>query len=164
MDFKFNTGDDIFTCTQCGECCRGFGGTYVSKEDIHRISRFIGCDPAEFIPRYCDMSGSRPVLTLADDGKCIFFDKLCTIHAVKPYMCRAWPFIKTLVQHPENWEAMAGSCPGMVKGGGSRTGYPAHCRRGSQKIKCHLSHVGLNPAQKHRWIVYPTRQQRRICM
>ncbi len=31
-------------------------------------------------------------------------------------MCRAWPFIRTLVNHPENWEAMAGSCPGMVKG------------------------------------------------
>ncbi len=116
MDFKPNTGDDIFSCTQCGECCRGFGGTYVTQEDIHRISRFISCDPAEFISRYCDMSGSRPVLTLADDGKCIFFDKLCTIHAVKPYMCRAWPFIKNLLNHPENWDAMAGSCPGMVKG------------------------------------------------
>jgi len=62
------------------------------------------------------MSGSRPVLSLGEEGNCIFFDELCTIHAVKPYMCRAWPFIQTLVDHPENWEAMAGSCPGMKKG------------------------------------------------
>jgi len=115
VDCKFNTGDDIFECTQCGECCRGFGGTYVTPEDIKRISQFIKCDPGTFIPRFCDMSGSRPVLTLGQEGKCIFFDKLCTIHAVKPYMCRAWPFIQTLVDHPENWEAMAGSCPGMKK-------------------------------------------------
>ena len=116
MDCKFNTGDDIFECTQCGECCRGFGGTYVTPEDIEQISRFIKCDPDTFVSRFCDMSGSRPVLTLGEEGKCIFFDELCTIHAVKPYMCRAWPFIQTLVDHPENWEAMAGSCPGMKKG------------------------------------------------
>ncbi len=116
MDCKFNTGDDIFECTQCGECCRGFGGTYVTSEDIERISRFIQCDPDTFVPRFCDMSGSRPVLTLGKKGKCIFFDELCTIHEVKPYMCRAWPFIQALVDHPENWEAMAGSCPGMKKG------------------------------------------------
>ena len=116
MDCKFNTGDDIFKCTQCGECCRGFGGTYVTPEDIKRISRFIKCDPDTFIGRFCDMSGSRPVLTLGPEGKCIFFDELCTIHAVKPYMCRAWPFIQALVEHPENWEAMAGSCSGMLKG------------------------------------------------
>jgi len=116
VDCKFNTGDDIFECTQCGECCRGFGGTYVTPEDIERISRFIKCDPDTFVLRFCDMSGSRPVLSLGEEGKCVFFDELCTIHAVKPYMCRAWPFIQTLVDHPENWEAMAGSCPGMRKG------------------------------------------------
>ena len=116
MTYKFETGDDIFTCTQCGVCCQGFGGTYITPEDIQRISRFIGCPPDTFIPRFCDMSGSRPVLTLSSEGTCIFFDGLCTIHPVKPYMCRAWPFIKTLVHHPENWEAMAGSCEGMKKG------------------------------------------------
>jgi hypothetical protein len=31
-------------------------------------------------------------------------------------MCRAWPFIKALINHPENWDIMANSCPGMKKG------------------------------------------------
>ncbi|MCP4719352.1 MAG: YkgJ family cysteine cluster protein, partial [Desulfobacteraceae bacterium] len=46
-----------------------------------------------------------------------FFDKekQCTIHPVKPYMCRAWPYIKTIIKNPENWNAMAGACPGMKK-------------------------------------------------
>jgi hypothetical protein len=31
-------------------------------------------------------------------------------------MCRAWPFIQTIIKNPENWDAMAGACPGMKKG------------------------------------------------
>ena len=30
-------------------------------------------------------------------------------------MCKAWPFIQTVIDHPENWDIMAGSCPGMKK-------------------------------------------------
>lgn len=119
MDSEYRTPEDIFTCTLCGECCRGYGGTYVTPGDIQRISRFIGCDPERFVSRFCNMSGSRPVLGLGEDGRCIFFDRLCTIHPVKPRMCRAWPFIQAVADHPENWEAMAGSCPGM------KTGVPA---------------------------------------
>ena len=112
------TAQDIFDCQLCGQCCRGFGGTYVDETDIKKICEYIQADPATFVETYCDMSGSRPVLTLGQDGCCIFFDpeKQCTIHPVKPYMCRAWPFIKALINHPENWDIMANSCPGMKKG------------------------------------------------
>lgn len=117
MDSEYKTGDDIFTCQQCGECCKGFGGTYVTQQDIINISSYIDFDPDKFIARYCDASGSRCVLTLGEDGCCIFFDKKkqCTIHPVKPYMCKAWPFIQTIIKHPENWEAMSNSCPGIKK-------------------------------------------------
>ncbi len=117
MDAEYQTGNDIFQCRLCGECCRGFGGTYVSKDDIKAIARFIKTDPDTFIKEYCDMAGSRPVLTLGKDGRCVFFDQneQCTIHPVKPYMCRAWPFIRTIIKNPENWNAMASACPGMKK-------------------------------------------------
>ncbi|MBU1340915.1 MAG: YkgJ family cysteine cluster protein [Proteobacteria bacterium] len=117
MDSEINAGDDIFECRQCGDCCNGFGGTYVTEKDILNISAHIKFDPKQFIARYCDMSGSRHVLTLGKDGCCIFFDKekQCTIHAVKPYMCKAWPFIQAVIEHPENWNAMSNSCPGMKK-------------------------------------------------
>ncbi|MFH1153366.1 MAG: YkgJ family cysteine cluster protein [Pseudomonadota bacterium] len=113
---EYRTCDDIFTCTQCGQCCSGFGGTYVTEADIGRIAEFIKTDSDTFVTRFCQMSGSRPLLVQKQDGFCIFFDKLCTIHPVKPYMCRAWPFIRTIVKNPENWDAMAGSCPGMKPG------------------------------------------------
>ncbi len=118
MDSKELTTRDIFDCKMCGQCCNGFGGTYIDSDDIQKIAAFINADPANFVEKYCDMSGSRPVLTLAENGCCIFFDteKQCTIHPVKPYMCRAWPFIKTIIKNPENWDIMANSCPGIKKG------------------------------------------------
>lgn len=117
MDSKNLKGEDIFKCLECGACCKGFGGTYVSNNDINRISEFINCEPETFIDQYCVMSGSKYVLSQGKDENCIFFDKekQCTIHPVKPYMCKAWPFLKTILSNPENWDAMAGSCPGMQK-------------------------------------------------
>jgi uncharacterized protein len=110
-------GADIFNCIQCGECCKGFGGTYVSSLDIIRISAYINCNPEYFMKKYCEKSSAKLVLACGNDGYCIFFEKKrqCTIHPVKPYMCKAWPFIKTVLRHPENWNIMAGSCHGMKK-------------------------------------------------
>ncbi len=117
MASEFETGDDIFTCRQCGECCKGFGGTYVTDRDIGRIAAYIHCDVDRFADRHCQKSGSRLVLACGLDGWCVFYDpdRQCTIHPVKPYMCRAWPFIRAVIRYPENWNAMAGSCPGIKK-------------------------------------------------
>ncbi len=117
MGSEFNTGNDIFQCRQCGECCTGFGGTYVTEQDIKNIADYINVETEKFISKFCDMSGTRHVLSQGENEKCIFFDmeKQCTIHPVKPYMCRAWPFIQAIVKHPENWNTMANSCPGMKK-------------------------------------------------
>lgn len=117
MSTPYKTADDIFICQQCGQCCKGYGGTYVSLDHINTIAGFIGVTPEAFIQQYCDQSGERYVLTRGKDGFCIFFDheKQCTIHGVKPYMCRAWPFIQSVIDFPENWNIMAGACPGMKK-------------------------------------------------
>ena len=117
MDSKYNIADDIFECQQCGDCCKGYGGTYVDHNNIIKIAEYINFDPEKFIDKYCDKSGSKQVITLGKDGYCIFFDKIkqCAIHEVKPYMCRAWPFIQSVIDYPENWNIMANSCPGMKK-------------------------------------------------
>ncbi len=102
-----------FECRCCGDCCRGFGGTYVSEADMARIAAFIGVDAADFRQRFCQPSGRRWVLTQAASGYCVFWDRLCTIHPVKPRMCRQWPFIRPVLRDPQNWRSMAASCPGM---------------------------------------------------
>ena len=64
MGSDYGTGDDIFICRKCGQCCKGFGGTYVTDKDIINISKYINFDPKKFKDKYCDTSGSRYVLTL----------------------------------------------------------------------------------------------------
>ena len=118
MPFKSVGPDDLFHCQKCGDCCKGYGGTYVTSKDISAISSYIGVDENEFVKIYCKMSGNRPVLSQKDDGFCEFFDDLCTIHPVKPKMCKAWPFIKPVLKDIKNWHIMAGLCPGM------RTDFP----------------------------------------
>mmetsp|Transcript_796 Transcript_796/g.596 ORF Transcript_796/g.596 Transcript_796/m.596 type:complete len:131 (-) Transcript_796:993-1385(-) len=101
----------IFTCKRCGNCCKGYGGTYVTDNDIAAIANFIQTDIKKFIKKFCQISGKRHILGQKKGGFCIFWNNLCTIHPVKPKMCRDWPFIESVVNFPENWHIIADSCP-----------------------------------------------------
>jgi Fe-S-cluster containining protein len=105
--------ESLFACQKCGECCRGYGGTFVGAKDIAAIARYLKIDARQFIDRFCQLSGGKTVLSQGGNGYCILWDKQCTIHPVKPEMCQKWPFIESLLVDPENWQAMASSCPGM---------------------------------------------------
>ena len=109
------TDEDIFSCQQCGDCCQGFGGTYVTDADIRRIATYIHVEPDVFYQRFCQKSGDRLVLVQGVNGFCIFYQDGCSIHAVKPKMCRDWPFIQNLQVDFDNWHAMASMCPGINK-------------------------------------------------
>lgn len=104
---------DIFKCTKCGDCCKGYGGTYVTAKDIEAIAEYIKTDPESFVDNYCNISGSKLVLAQGENGYCIFWDDICTIHPVKPHMCRQWPFIKSILIDVDNWNIMANQCPGI---------------------------------------------------
>lgn len=104
---------DLFTCRHCGYCCKGYGGTYITESEINNICRYLGLKPKKFIRHYCQMSGDRHVIAQGLDGYCIFWNKLCTIHAVKPRMCKDWPFIESILVDAKNWQTMAAFCPGM---------------------------------------------------
>ncbi len=113
MPFKNITPKDLFECQKCGDCCKGYGGTFVTPEEVEKIADYIGTPREGFIATYCQMSGGKPVLKQRSDGYCIFWDGVCTIHPVKPRMCRQWPFIKSVLIDPNNWAIMAGFCPGI---------------------------------------------------
>ncbi len=103
----------IFECTLCGDCCKGYGGTVISDTDAQRIAEYLDIPLELFLKEYCIRSGSRRMLNQQASGYCTFWDKKCKIHPVKPNMCRAWPFIKSILIDVANWRIMAGSCPGM---------------------------------------------------
>jgi len=105
--------NDIFKCQKCGECCRGYGGTFVADKDIQRISRYLNVDSSRFVAEFCQISGGKPVLAQADNGYCIFWDRLCAVHPVKPQMCKKWPFIESILVDVNNWHIMAAFCSGI---------------------------------------------------
>ena len=108
-----SNAEPVFACQMCGDCCRGYGGTYVSDADIQAIADYIHEDPERFKARYCHLSGSRYVLAQSDNGFCVFWDGLCRIHPVKPRMCRNWPYIAAVLEDVANWRIMADTCPGI---------------------------------------------------
>lgn len=105
--------DDLFSCQRCGDCCKGYGGTYLTEAEIDRICRYLGMKRERFMREACQMSGGKPLIAQAENGYCILWDQQCTIHAVKPQMCRRWPFIESILVDAGNWRAMAAACPGM---------------------------------------------------
>jgi Fe-S-cluster containining protein len=105
--------DNLFKCTQCGDCCKGFGGTYLTDEESQAIADYIETPVNQFVERYCAPSGRRLVLAQGKDAYCVFYSGNCTIHPVKPRMCREWPFIPSILVDIGNWYIMANSCPGM---------------------------------------------------
>ena len=114
MPYKSITAEDIFQCQMCGECCRGYGGTYLTEKDVTAISAYLKIDETSFLKTYCTYSGSRPILAQKEDGFCLFWeDKMCSIHPVKPRMCKAWPFIESVLTDVGNWEIMSAFCPGI---------------------------------------------------
>jgi len=113
MLYKDITPSDIFECRQCGECCKGYGGTFVTEKEIKAIVDYLNIDPEHFVDKYCQVSGGKPVLAQGRNSYCVFWDGLCTIHPVKPHMCRNWPFIKSVLVDINNWHIMATLCPGI---------------------------------------------------
>lgn len=85
----------------------------MSDEEINVIAAYLGTDANSFVDDYCQMSGGQPVLAQGQNIYCIFWDGLCTIHPVKPRMCKAWPFIESVLVDASNWRIMAASCPGI---------------------------------------------------
>jgi len=49
MPFNTIKPSDIFVCKKCGDCCKGFGGTYVTANDIEKIAAYINTDPKKFV-------------------------------------------------------------------------------------------------------------------
>ena len=111
---------ELFACTLCGDCCKGYGGTYLTERDIAAIADHLGLTPAHLVARYTSLSGGRRLIRQGENGYCIFWNRVCTIHPVKPRMCRQWPFIRSILVEVRNWRAMAASCPGMNADGAER--------------------------------------------
>ena len=113
MTCEVLTPDDLFFCQRCGDCCKGYGGTFLTESDIDRICCYLRIKRERFMQDVCQISGGKPMIAQAENGYCALWEQQCTIHPVKPQMCRRWPFIESILVDAGNWYAMAAACPGM---------------------------------------------------
>ncbi len=128
-----------FECVLCGECCRRYW-IPVTHIDIARICRYTGLKPRDFIalfPKESTAGWDEPVIRLRDgeyylvlkkrlNGTCIFNLRLddrlvCSIHPVKPNVCRYYPFVYWFVGPNtvkfEVTDRALNYCPGIGRGG-----------------------------------------------
>jgi uncharacterized protein len=109
-------GDPItsFRCTNCGECCKGYGGIVVTSEQMKHIAEYLGLDPKYFFSVYCEILNGTISIKSAKDSYCLLYNKGCTVHPVKPTPCSRWPFFKNIVAIKDNWIIAKNNCPGIL--------------------------------------------------
>jgi hypothetical protein len=111
----FITAMDLFECTQCGTCCQGEGGIYLSSQEIDPIALFLKLSPEAFLKKFCLEKNGKMYVHTREDGYCHFSKEgRCSIHHVKPSPCRQWPFFKPMLADQANWETACNSCPALA--------------------------------------------------
>lgn len=111
-----------FSCTQCGNCCSGEPGyVWVTREEVSKISAFLGRPDGTLDRTHLRRVGIRYSLTEKRSGDCVFLVReggksICSIYPVRPLQCRTWPFWDQNLASPEDWQHAHEKCPGMNKG------------------------------------------------
>jgi Fe-S-cluster containining protein len=108
-----------FGCHQCHACCRGTapGWVYVTRRQVERIASWLGMPLRRFRQRFLtrDEDGEA-VLTLKENGDCIFWKDGCTIYPVRPRQCRTFPFWAENLETREAWMGLESFCHGVNDG------------------------------------------------
>ncbi|THB62829.1 MAG: YkgJ family cysteine cluster protein [Desulfovibrio sp.] len=121
-----------FSCTCCGECCRGKGGIVLDERDQERLSAHMGMTVSEFLDRYTETRGYKPHLRVGDDEYCVFHhNELCSVHEARPDICRAWPFFRGNLVDAVSWELAQDYCPGL----NSRVSHKEFTRQGATYLR-----------------------------
>ena len=107
-----------FECQRgCTNCCEQQGFVYLTEGDLVRIAAFLGMRPAAFERAHVYRTKHLRRLRVPRHAQCTFLrEGGCSIHAVKPVQCRAFPFWPELVDDKREWRKTAGYCPGIGKG------------------------------------------------
>ncbi|MGD9719648.1 MAG: YkgJ family cysteine cluster protein [Pirellulales bacterium] len=109
-----------FECTQCGDCCTGAPGyVWVNGDEIAALATQLEMSVADFEQKYVRRVGIRKSLIEYVNGDCVFFDtraRKCSVYEARPRQCRTWPFWRSNVATPADWQRTCEVCPGSGKG------------------------------------------------
>ncbi|MHC4391240.1 MAG: YkgJ family cysteine cluster protein [Planctomycetota bacterium] len=107
-----------FSCTGCGDCCRGAEGyVWVGGDEVRALAEHLELSVKAFGKRYLRRVDGQ--LSLVDKpgplGDCIFWDdaKGCTVYDVRPTQCRTFPFWPENLTSRRAWVKVRRECPGV---------------------------------------------------
>lgn len=106
---------DIFECQQCGDCCFGSGGIRLDAKGARDVAFYLKISLDELKRLY--LTREEPPWNVRTDfeGYCMFrqSDGRCLIHAVKPEVCRRWPFLDGPLKDESAFNDAKAACPGL---------------------------------------------------
>jgi Fe-S-cluster containining protein len=130
VDWIHNLESVGFACKKCGRCCvrrESAESVVLYEDDVLALSQNVGMSDSQFLDRYTQLRKytyrfldgrivtSRIILKM--DPACVFQESnKCVVHAVKPYQCRAAPFVIPLLVEPAMFAAFVSRCPGFLEG------------------------------------------------
>jgi len=84
-----------FECNACGRCCRN-KDIQLNPYELVRLADFLGVSTGEFLDKFI-RPGSPFLLFSGNNDTCVFLnDQGCSVHPVRPLVCRLYPLGKYL--------------------------------------------------------------------
>ena len=108
-----------FECTLCGNCCTGTPGyVWLSPAEQKEIAAALDLPVRTFLKKHTRLVHGMVSLLETPGGDCTLLteDKRCSIQAVKPRQCLAFPFWPRLLASKVEWEKASFCCPGIGSG------------------------------------------------
>jgi Fe-S-cluster containining protein len=104
----------LFQCARCGSCCIGKGGVWVNAQELERICDYLKVAEESLLAGYLEPKRNLHQVLTSSKGVCVFYTNGCSIHPVKPSMCRRWPFYQAVLA--SNWGFCEAKelCPGLA--------------------------------------------------
>ena len=108
-------------CQACGRCCCWPGNVFLYPADVSRVATWLRLTQGELFVSFCRIvwwfwKGQRQyrVCPRHTGNDCAFLeDGLCSIHAVKPLVCRAGPAGWHWVSNASIFSSYVRHCPGF---------------------------------------------------
>ena len=107
--------DEVFeetSCMSCANCCKTTGPLF-PKQDIERISKYLGMKPAQFEQQYLLVDDDDDWVLKKTPCSFLAHDNACTIYDFRPKACREFPHTdrKKIYQIAKLTQANMAICP-----------------------------------------------------
>jgi len=103
-------------CVRC--CCGAPGDVFITDEELRSLAAHLDIPFEEFDNQYVrHYSSGRKSLLERANGDCVLLaGSGCSVYAVRPQQCRAYPFWPEILRRRATWLREARRCPGVNAG------------------------------------------------